>query len=309
MPHRDVSRNNAPMTVTARGGRSSNGLASGPASGDAWPMPAKRAPKLRIATWNINSVRLRLPLLQRLVSDLDPDVICLQETKVPDALFPHDAFPELGYRHVAARGMKGYNGVAILSRLPLTVLDTAPDWCNKGDCRHLEVRVELPHAPVELHNFYVPAGGDIPDRTANPKFGHKLDFVAEARLWFAARPPSRAVLVGDLNIAPLETDVWSHRQLLNVVSHTPPETEGLKAWLGTGWVDAVRHFVPASEKLFTWWSYRNQDWRASDRGRRLDHIWVSRDLQDTLRGQTVLKDARDWPQASDHVPVFVELAL
>jgi exodeoxyribonuclease-3 len=129
-------------------------------------------------------------------------------------------------------------------------------------------------------------------------------------MWFTARPKlRRTVLVGDLNIAPLEHDVWSHRQLLGVVSHTPPETEGLIAWQAAGFTDAVRHFVPADQKLYTWWSYRNRDWRASDRGRRLDHIWVSADLTGRLRGQTILKNARDWPQSSDHVPVCVELRL
>jgi exodeoxyribonuclease-3 len=266
--------------------------------------------RLRIVTWNINSLRLRLPLLRRLIDALDPDIICLQETKVPDEFFPVDAPGELGYPHVAFRGMKSYNGVAILSRLPLTRLALAPDWCGKDDCRHLDVAVTLRSGPLELHNFYVPAGGDVPDRTVNPKFGHKLDLVAEATTWFAARPPlTRTVLVGDLNIAPLENDVWSHRQLLDVVSHTPPETAGLLAWQHTGFIDAVRHFVPADEKLYTWWSYRNRDWRASDRGRRLDHVWVSPDLEGSLVSQTILKDARDWPQASDHVPVCVELKL
>ena len=168
----------------------------------------------------------------------------------------------------------------------------------------------MPSGPVELHDFYVPAGGDIPDPVANPKYAHKLQFVAEATNWFAARPAlARTVLVGDLNIAPLERDVWSHKQLLDVVSHTPPETEGLTAWLNTRFVDAMRHFVPADEKLYTWWSYRNRDWRASDRGRRLDHIWVSPDLRGALTSMTVLKDARDWPQGSDHVPVCVEIAV
>ena len=263
---------------------------------------------LRVTTWNINSLRLRLPLLSRLVAALDPDVICLQETKVPDELFPAEGPPALGYPYVARRGMKGYNGVAILSRRPLVPLDTAPDWCAKGDCRHIAAMLDLPGGPLELHNFYVPAGGDIPDRTENPKFGHKLDFVAEATAWFAARPSlRRSMLVGDLNIAPLENDVWSHKQLLTVVSHTPPETAGLLAWQRTCFIDAVRHFVPEDSKLFTWWSYRNRDWRASDRGRRLDHVWVTLDLAGTLRGQTVLKDARDWPTGSDHVPVCVEL--
>lgn len=265
---------------------------------------------MRIATWNINSLRLRLPLLRELAGALDPDVICLQETKVPDALFPMEAAAALGYPFVAFRGMKGYNGVAIFSRIAFEVSDDAPDWCARGDCRHLQVLLDVRGGAVELHDFYVPAGGDVADRELNPKYAHKLDFVAEARAHFAAQPRlGRSILVGDLNIAPLEHDVWSHKQLLTVISHTPPETEGLTAWLDTGFVDAVRHFVPAEEKLYTWWSYRNRDWRASDRGRRLDHIWVTPDLLGALRAQIVLKSARDWPQGSDHVPVCVELEV
>ena len=276
-------------------------------------MPAARPAgrrKLRIATWNINSLRLRQGLLKQLVDALDPDVICLQETKVPDELFPHDAPAALGFGHVAFKGMKGYNGVAVLSRVPLMRDDGAPDWCMKGDCRHLGVTLDLPSGPLELHDFYVPAGGDIPDREQNPKYGHKLDFVDEATGWFAGRRGlARAVLVGDLNIAPLEHDVWSHKQLLTVVSHTPPETERLTAWMNTGFIDAVRHFVPPDQKLYTWWSYRNRDWRLSDRGRRLDHIWVTPDMAGTLVRHEILKDARDWAQGSDHVPVCVEMAV
>ena len=265
---------------------------------------------LRIATWNINSLRLRLPRLSALIAALDPDVLCLQETKVADALFPAEDLRALGFPHLAHRGMKGYNGVAVLSRRPVTVLEGFPDWCGKGDCRHIAVELDLSSGPVELHDFYVPAGGDVPDRTENPKYGHKLDFVAEATSWFAARPTlTRTVLVGDLNIAPLEHDVWSHKQLLDVVSHTPAETEGLLAWQRARFIDAVRHFVPADEKLYTWWSYRNRDWRASNRGRRLDHIWVSPDLEAALVRHEILTDARDWPQASDHVPVCIELAV
>jgi len=271
---------------------------------------ARTPGRLRIATWNINSLRLRAGLLADLIAALDPHVICLQETKVPDDLFPHDALAPYGFTHVAHRGMKGYNGVAVLSRVPLTVIDDAPDWCLRNDRRHLLVRLAAPGGALDLHVFYVPAGGDIPDRDENPKFAHKLDFVAEAGAWFAARPGlRRTVLVGDLNIAPLEHDVWSHKQLLKVVSHTPPEVAGLNAWRDTVFVDAVRHFVPEDQKLFTWWSYRNRDWRASDRGRRLDHIWVTRDLVPALHGYTVLKDARDWPVGSDHVPVQVELSF
>ncbi|MCF3945886.1 exodeoxyribonuclease III [Acidiphilium sp. AL] len=264
---------------------------------------------LTISTWNINSVRLRQDLLPLLVNDAKPDIICLQETKVPDPLFPADLGERLGLPHVLHRGMKGYNGVAVFSRLKLSPVEDTPDWCLKSDCRHLAAYVETGKVPILLHNFYVPAGGDIPDRDANPKYGHKLDFIAEARAHFAEAPPSRSILVGDLNIAPLENDVWSHKQLLDVVSHTPPETEGLNAWRAQGFVDAVRHFVPPDRKLYTWWSYRNRDWRASDRGRRLDHVWVSQDLESALQSYTIHKDARDWPRGSDHVPVTVTLKI
>ncbi len=262
---------------------------------------------LRIATWNINSLRLRLGLLTPLVAALQPDVLCLQETKVPDELFPGETLPDLGFPHVLRTGMKGYNGVAILSRLPIVPLESVPDWCSKSDCRHVSGAIATPGGPVTVHNFYVPAGGDVADRVANPKFGHKLDFIAEARDWFAAHPPRRSILVGDLNIAPLEHDVWSHKQLLDVVSHTPVETKGLLDWQAQGFTDAVRAHVPASEKLYTWWSYRNRDWRTSDRGRRLDHVWITPDL--TSRSFTVLKDARDWEKGSDHVPVCVEVGV
>jgi exodeoxyribonuclease-3 len=116
------------------------------------------------------------------------------------------------------------------------------------------------------------------------------------------------MLVGDVNVAPLETDVWSHKQLLKVVSHTPIEVEALGALQASqDWVDAVRRFVPPSERLYTWWSYRAFDWAASDRGRRLDHIWVTPNMSPQLLGIEVMRAARGWPQPSDHVPVTVDL--
>lgn len=264
---------------------------------------------MRIVTWNINSIRLRLPLLKALDAALAPDVLCLQETKCPDEHFPHEGIAALGFHHVAMKGMKGYNGVAILSRIPFAVRGQDPDWCDKGDCRHLGVTLEAPGGPVELHDFYVPAGGDVADPAVNVKFAHKLEFLRQVTDWGATRAAApRRVLVGDLNIAPLEHDVWSHKQLLDVVSHTPGEVAAMARWMEQGgWVDAVRHFVPHSEKLYSWWSYRAKDWAAADRGRRLDHVWVSPDLRGALKQQRILKDARGWTQASDHVPVLVEL--
>lgn len=262
---------------------------------------------MRIATWNINSVRLRIELLQRLIDEENPDVICLQETKCVDGEFPLKALAERGFVHAHVHGMKSYNGVAILSRVPLEACEVQ-HWCGKQDCRH--VLAMLPGG-IELHSVYIPAGGDIPDPEQNEKFAHKLRFVDEMTEWLAARRGGdRAmVLVGDLNIAPLEHDVWNHKALLDVVSHTPIEVEKLTAMQDSlNWVDAVRHFVPETEKLYSWWSYRARDWNAADRGRRLDHVWVTPALKNSLKSQRIRRDARGWePKPSDHVPVIVEL--
>jgi len=261
---------------------------------------------MRIATWNINSVRMRLPLLARLARHYSPDVICLQETKVVDDAFPRGDLESLGYPHVAIRGMKGYNGVAILSRLPLEKLESK-EFCGRSDCRHVAARVD----GIDLHCLYVPAGGDVPDPEVNDKFAHKLDFLDELAAWSVAlRRQSRPVVVaGDFNVAPLETDVWSHKQLLTVVSHTPIEVEKLnRARIEGAWVDASRRFTPPEEKLYSWWSYRARDWAAADRGRRLDHIWLSPELAPRLREAPILREARGWERPSDHVPVLADLA-
>lgn len=262
---------------------------------------------MRLVTWNINSVRLRLDLLRQLVDQCDPDVICLQEIKVVDELFPADECRAMGFEHLAVHGMKSYNGVAVLSKLPIREIAT-PSWCGRDDRRHLIAKLDQ----VEIHCLYVPAGGDIPDPEKNDKFAHKLEFLRQLTDWYTKtyKPGERLVLTGDLNIAPLETDVWSHKQLLSVVSHTPIEVEllnGLQASLG--WVDAMRQFIPPDQRLYTWWSYRSPDWQKNDRGRRLDHVWVTPALQQGLRSMEVLRQCRSWPQPSDHVPVLVELDL
>lgn len=258
-----------------------------------------------IATWNINSVRLRMPIVQQFLERYRPDVLCLQETKCQDDQFPASAFRKLGYEHMAIHGQKGYHGVATVSLRPLELVEKR-EFCRMGDSRHISVAVNAGGRRLVLHNFYVPAGGDEPDPEINAKFRHKLDFLAEMHALRADHDDaSGTILVGDLNIAPLETDVWSHKQLLKVVSHTPVETEGLERLREEGgWVDLMRQHVPPEEKLFTWWSYRARDWEISDRGRRLDHVWSSPNLSPALNRIEVLRAARGWDRPSDHVPVI-----
>ena len=258
-----------------------------------------------LATWNINSVRLRAGLVARLLSEEAPDVLCLQECKSPVDLIPAEDFAALGYRYMVARGQKGYNGVAILSRLPLADAGSV-DFAGLGHARHVAARLEN---GVTIHNCYIPAGGDIPDRAQNEKFGQKLDYLTHLRDHFHGDRPARAILVGDLNIAPREDDVWNHKALLKIVSHTPVEVEHLgEAQESGGWVDVTRANIPDG-RLYSWWSYRAPDWDAADKGRRLDHVWASRDIAQAGHGSRILRAARGWDQPSDHVPVFASFDL
>ena len=211
---------------------------------------------LKITTWNINSVRLRIDLVAKFLKSARPDVLCLPETKCPDDAVPIKRFKRLGYEH---------------------------------------------------------AGGDEPDPDINPKFGHKLAFLDEMRAHAGLRmeKSQRAILVGDLNVAPLEHDVWSHKQMIKVVSHTPIECEKLvAAQKSGGWIDCMRVLTPEPEKLFTWWSYRAMDnWRAADRGRRLDHVWTSDALADRVSAIKIAKDYRGAKRPSDHVPVTATIEI
>jgi exodeoxyribonuclease III len=264
-----------------------------------------------IATWNINSVRLRIESVVRVLKDQAPDILCLQETKCPQGQFPSSPLNDLGYRHIAEFGQKGYHGVAIVSRLPFTDAQSK-SFAGKDDCRHISVRFEAP-SPFVLHNFYVPAGGDEPDPAINEKFDHKLRFLKELNAWSNKEIRAHgheAIMVGDLNIAPLEHDVWSSKDLKKVVSHTPIEREGLIDIMKAGdWQDVMRRHVPETEKLYTWWSYRAKDWALANRGRRLDHIWATPAMASRSTELKVLKETRGWVQPSDHVPVLASFRV
>lgn len=258
-----------------------------------------------LATWNINSVRLREPIVLKLLQEEAPDVLCLQECKSPVDLIPTKGFAALGYTHMVARGQKGYNGVAILSKIPM-VEAGGEDFADLGHARHIAGQLEN---GVTVHNFYVPAGGDVADREVNEKFGQKMDYLSEMRDWFRAQKPEKSILVGDLNIAPREDDVWDHKKLLKVVSHTPVEVAALAETQEAGdWVDITRQDVPEG-KLYSWWSYRAKDWDGADKGRRLDHVWATGDISGAGHSSRVLRAARGWEKPSDHAPVFATFDL
>lgn len=259
---------------------------------------------MRIATWNINSLRLRIGLLEKFCERFLPDIVCIQETKVIDELFPQQLLEAMGYRYMSFVGQKSYNGVAIISKIPITSSFSLKFY--NDDARHISAKIN----DIEVHNFYIPAGGDEPDIKINPKFKHKLEYISMVQTWFTEnrnKNTDKIILVGDLNIAPLEHDVWSSNQLKNVVSHTDIERKLLQDLLTSfDFIDVARKFIPIDQKLYSWWSYRNKDWKKSNRGRRLDSIWITRNLDAIAKNITFYNEFREEERPSDHIPIILE---
>ena len=266
---------------------------------------------IKIATWNVNSIRVRLELLAELVKKEEPDVICLQEIKCVDASFPLKEVRELGYPCVAIYGMAGYNGVAILSKTPLK--DVAKlDWVGKNDARNIQATV---FDDVIINCLYIPSGGNIADPIENISFAHKLAFMDDVAEFFEHKKDvlqnKKMIICGDFNVAPLPDDVWNHKKMLKVISHTPVETERLTRFMESlDFVDVVRKKYPEPLKVYTWWSYRNPGGEVKlDKGRRLDHIWVTKPLEKLVKNAKIVEESRFWDRPSDHVPVIVEIEL
>lgn len=261
---------------------------------------------MRIVTWNVNGIRPRLGHLGELVKRYDPDIVCCQETKVDNDNFPEAAIRELGFKLVAFHGQKSYNGVCILAREDLGEVSRRV-FTGKDDCRH--IALTLPDG-LEIHNFYIPAGGDMPDREANPKFEQKMGYLEELETWFPETysTDKPLILLGDLNVAPLENDVWNHKPQSKYVGHTPGEcAQLLRTMEAHGWIDVGRKFVPPSEKLHTWWTYRGKELVERGRGWRLDHIWATPPLASRLNSFQVATDIRLLEKPSDHAPVILDL--
>ena len=257
---------------------------------------------MKVISWNVNSIRVRLEYVLEILKREKPDCLCIQETKITDNLFPQNDFKKLDYFSYF-KGISSYNGVAIISKKKVEKFSSL-DFCKKNDARHIAIEIN----GIEIISLYVPAGGDNPDPTKNKKFRHKLNFLEELDDLLVKKKGKKVVLCGDLNIAPKEDDVWSHKQLINVVSHTQIERERLnKILVDNNYIDSVRHFLNPPENVFTWWSYRSPNFQKNNRGRRLDHIWTSNTLKKKLKSAQILKHFRTFYRPSDHVPISVTL--
>ncbi|MDR1693690.1 MAG: exodeoxyribonuclease III [Lactobacillaceae bacterium] len=262
---------------------------------------------LKIATWNVNSIRIRIDGLKNLIDKVNPDIVCIQEVKAKESDFPSEEIKNLGYGHIALNSMAGYNGVAILSKLPLKNIE-AHSWCGKADARHIKADV----GDIEINNIYIPAGGDIPDININPSFAHKLKFIDELALYFRKNKEKyqnkKLVLCGDFNVAPLENDVWGHKEMQKTVSHTPIEVLKITSLQSSlNLINVIRKIYPEPQKVYSWWSYRNPNWKTNDKGRLLDHIWVTQALNDYIESVTILKEQRTSERPSDHVPIILKI--
>ena len=259
---------------------------------------------MKIVSWNINSIRIRIPLIKKFAQQHQPDIICFQETKTENHSFPSATLQNLGFKYCFINGQKSYNGVAIISKIPLMIREKI-DILNYNQARHISVVI---NQEIELHNFYVPSGGDEPDPEINNKFDHKLKFMDWMIDFFSQQQQQKIIILGDINIAPHPEDVWSHKALLKVVSHTPIETEKmLKLQQTLNWIDCFRNEKNKTEKLYSWWSYRGKKPLESNRGRRLDHIWITPNLFNKFKTAKIFKEFRIEEKPSDHVPIMIEI--
>jgi exodeoxyribonuclease-3 len=256
---------------------------------------------VRIATWNVNSVKARLDHLVRWLRDAAPDVVLLQETKATDETFPRAALEDLGY-NIACAGQRTYNGVAILSRRPLDVLSTAlPGDASDAQARYLEAFT----FDVRVASIYAPNGNP----TDGEKFRYKLAWLqrlhAHARTLLASE--DAFVLGGDFNVAPDDVDVYDPVGWSGDALCRPESRAALRQTLHLGLTDAVRAILPAPARAFTWWDYRAGAW-AADNGLRIDHVLLSPQAADRLLDAGIDRSPRGWEKPSDHTPVWVRLS-
>jgi len=250
---------------------------------------------MKLATWNVNSLKVRLPHLLDWMPVAGPDVVCLQETKLEDANFPRAEIEAAGWQ-VAFSGQKTYNGVAILSKAPLT--NVVKGWDGNDPSRILAADV----GGITVIDGYLPHGGERGDEA----FLHKLAFFGEFRRYLdATYPRDRQVLfMGDFNVAQEPIDVWAPDEMQDAIGFMQEEREALRKLQGWGFTDLFRRFH--TEQQFTWWDYRMNFFKRH-MGMRIDYAWGSEKLSARVRSCEVDVEPRRWEKPSDHTPVVVTL--
>ena len=263
---------------------------------------------MRIATWNVNSLRVRLEQVVHWLETHQPDVLCLQETKVADDLFPHDPLNAVGYR-AAVSGQKAYNGVALVSRQPLEDLRIGFDGLLEEDGEAVALSeqkrvISGRLGPVRILNVYVPNGTSV----GSKRYGYKLAWLDCLGRYVATQleQDEPFCMAGDFNIAPEDRDLHDPQQFKGHVMASQQERDALQAVLGQDLKDVFRRFHGESGH-WSWWDYRSGGWRRNQ-GWRLDQIYLTRDLHHTAKDCWIDRQPRGLPRPSDHAPVVVDLA-
>lgn len=252
----------------------------------------------KLASWNVNSLKVRLDQVLEWMESSQVDVLALQETKLTDDNFPASAFIDKGY-HVIYAGQKTYNGVAVISRFPITEVVTDIPGLDDPQRRILAVTI----SGIRLINLYVPNGADL----TSEKFPYKLDWLQKVTAFVAQQLtlyPKTAV-VGDFNIAPEDRDVHDPIEWQGCILVSPAERQAFTSLLGLGLHDSFRNF-DQEENAFSWWDYRAAGFRRN-RGLRIDHVLLSHELNALCRQSKIDKEPRKSERPSDHAPVWVEL--
>jgi len=260
---------------------------------------------VQIATWNVNSVKSRLDLLLRWLGEAKPDVVCLQEIKCVDEAFPRAAIEGAGY-HVAVHGQKTYNGVAILSRLPLEdVTPRLPGDDEDDHARFIEAVVSAPSGAVRVAGIYLPNGNPAP----GPKYDYKLAWMERLRAYAAERLllEEPLIIAGDYNVIPARADARRPDAWVEDALFRPDTRASWRKLLALGLTEAFRACDDA-EGLYSFWDYQAGAWQKND-GVRIDHLLLSPQAADRLVSTRIDKHVRAWERPSDHVPVVAEFAF
>ena len=258
---------------------------------------------MKIATWNVNSLAVRLPQVLDWLAANPVEVLCLQELKLPDEKFPLQALQDAGYAHCAVFGQKTYNGVAILSRVPLRDVSKNINGFADEQSRVIAATLDTHLGAVRVVNGYFVNGQE----PGSDKFAYKMQWLNGLRHWLEGelKDTPSLVLVGDFNITFDDRDTHDPEGLRETIHHTTEERDQFKALLALGLNDAFRMFEQP-EKSYSWWDYREFAFRRN-RGLRIDHILVSEPLKPHVKSCAIDKQPRKNERPSDHVPVVVEL--